>query len=50
MVRGIGKEKRKSNPLLKDKNYLLEAWLQAGKAMGSLFSKQHNKKQSKNKK
>jgi len=50
MVRGIEKEKKKNNALLKDKDYLSEAWIQGGKAIGSLLSKSKNKIPSKNKK
>ncbi|MEA3458797.1 MAG: hypothetical protein U9R21_08995 [Candidatus Thermoplasmatota archaeon] len=49
MVRGIGKveKKRKKKGLLSDKNYITEAYLQGGKAVGKLAKKRLNKKKQK---
>ena len=52
MVRGIGetKEKKKKTGLMKDKDYITEAWLQGGKAYGEITKKILNKqKRRKNK-
>lgn len=51
MVHGIEDKQKKKNPLMNDKDYILEAWLQGGKAIGSLCSRDNKrKKQSKNEK
>ena len=47
MVRGIGKtEEKKKHPkgLMKDKDYITEAWLQGGKAIGEIVSPKDKKK------
>ncbi len=44
MVRGIENEKKKKNVLMEDKDYLSEAWVQGGKAIGDMVSKSKNKK------
>jgi len=44
MVRGVEKEKKKKNPLMEEKEYLSEAWLQGGKAIGNIVSKSKSKK------
>ena len=52
MVHGIEGNQKKKNPLMNDKDYILEAWLKGGKAIGSICSKdkKKKKKQSKNEK
>ena len=49
MVRGIGKtkEKKRKKGLTEDKDYITEAWLQGGKAIGEIV--QPKKKKSKKK-
>ena len=45
MVRGIGKieKKKKKKGLMTDKDYITEAYLQGGKAVGKTCKKQLNK-------
>ena len=49
MVRGIGKikSKKKKDGLIADKDYITEAYLQGGKAIGSITKKKSNKKRLK---
>ncbi len=46
MTRGLGntKSKKKKEGLIKDKDYITEAYLQGGKAVGKLIRKKTNKK------
>jgi hypothetical protein len=48
MVRGIGKTKikKKKNGLTADKDYITEAHLQGGKAVGKIIKKKKNKRNS----
>lgn len=45
MIRGIGKveKKKKKKGLMSDKNYITEAYLQGGKAVGKICKKRLNK-------
>lgn len=47
MVREINrdKKKKKSKGLTKDKDYISEAWLQGGKAVGKMVKPKKKKKQ-----
>ena len=49
MVRGIdsAKEKKHKSGLMKDKDYITEAWLQGGKAIGEVIKKKHDKPKKK---
>jgi len=38
MVRGIERGKKKKRSLMSKKNYIAEAWLQGGKAIGNILS------------
>jgi len=45
MVRGIGKTKKeKKKGLIKDKDYITEAYLQGGKAVGEIAKKKKKTK------
>lgn len=46
MAREINKKKKKSKGLMNDKDYISEAWLQGGKAVGEMVKP----KKTKNKK
>jgi len=48
MVRGIGtiKVKKKRKGVTKDKDYITEAYLQGGKAVGDIFKKKKKKRNS----
>ena len=45
MVRGIGskKQKKKHTGLMEDKDYITEAWLQGGKAVGEIVKPKKKK-------
>jgi hypothetical protein len=47
MVRGIEKEKKKKHSLMSEKNYIAEAWLQGGKAIGNILSPSKKSKKDK---
>ena len=49
MVRGMGstKQKKKHKGLMEDKDYITEAWLQGGKAVGEIVKKENIKKKKK---
>jgi hypothetical protein len=47
MVRGIGKtnsKKKKKTGLMEDKDYITEAWLQGGKAVGEAIKPKRKKR------
>jgi len=48
MVRGIGKTKlkKKKEGLMADKDYITEAWLQGGKAIGEVIKPKKKKKKN----
>lgn len=49
MVRGIGKTKlkKKKEGLMTDKDYITEAWLQGGKAIGEIVKPKKKKSKKK---
>ena len=44
MVREMAKEKKKNKGLMEEKDYISEAYLQGGKAIGEIVKKKTNKK------
>jgi hypothetical protein len=44
MVREMGKEKKKNKGLTEEKDYITEAYLQGGKAIGEIVKKKPTKK------
>jgi uncharacterized protein (UPF0335 family) len=44
MVREMVKEKKKNKGLMEEKDYIIEAYLQGGKAIGNIVKKKSNNK------
>jgi hypothetical protein len=44
MVREIKEKGKKGKGLMEDKNYIAEAWLQGGKAVGEMIKPKRKKK------